>query len=320
MRNKNNGITLIALIITIIVMLILVAVTISMAVNGGLFGYAGNAAKDTELAKKQELELANVDSGMTTDDLIDKYTEDNLAEIQDYFIGRTFSEVYNSSTNKFNDLDPILDASTSIIPIEVLEGEICGVQYNYHKYLAYIDENTNKFNNVIKLNKKEEFIMEIEASMINGEIQFPEMGFVKYKNCFYRLVESEDTFCEVEYQNLGSVNEIAIVTTDVSEPNYIVIRPTTNQTWIQWANDSQTTDFTWNAMGGDYSLKDTIKSVNGQTDKTITEGSGYHPCYLITMYNYAHEDCFSYNTYLSTDIINPGQIYHVRGLPSQQNN
>ena len=54
MREKNSGITLIALIITIIVMLILVAVTINMAVNGGLFGYAGNAARETELAKQEE--------------------------------------------------------------------------------------------------------------------------------------------------------------------------------------------------------------------------------------------------------------------------
>ena len=50
---NHNGITLIALVITIIVMLILVAVTISMAINGGLFGYAGNAARETELAKQE---------------------------------------------------------------------------------------------------------------------------------------------------------------------------------------------------------------------------------------------------------------------------
>ena len=54
MKNTNKGITLIALVITIIVMLILVAVTINMAVNGGLFGYAGNAARETEEAKEQE--------------------------------------------------------------------------------------------------------------------------------------------------------------------------------------------------------------------------------------------------------------------------
>ena len=50
MLNNKNGITLIALVITIIVMLILVGVTINMAINGGLFSYAGNAAHDTELA------------------------------------------------------------------------------------------------------------------------------------------------------------------------------------------------------------------------------------------------------------------------------
>ena len=56
MRDKK-GITLIALVITIIVMLILVSVTISIAVNGGLFGYASNAVKDTKTAIKDEQKL-----------------------------------------------------------------------------------------------------------------------------------------------------------------------------------------------------------------------------------------------------------------------
>ena len=59
--NTNKGITLIALIITIIVMLILVGVTISMAVNGGLFDYAGKAAKETNDAIKAE---GNLGSGL----------------------------------------------------------------------------------------------------------------------------------------------------------------------------------------------------------------------------------------------------------------
>ena len=45
---QNKGITLIALIITIIVMLILVGVTINVALNGGLFKKAETATKDTE--------------------------------------------------------------------------------------------------------------------------------------------------------------------------------------------------------------------------------------------------------------------------------
>ena len=55
---QNKGITLIALIITIIVMLILVGVTINVALNGGLFQKAEQAKTETQLAAdKEELQL-----------------------------------------------------------------------------------------------------------------------------------------------------------------------------------------------------------------------------------------------------------------------
>ena len=73
MKN-SKGITLIALVITIIVMLILVTVTITMAVNGGLFTYAGRAKGDTQNEINAEQELANLESNMTTEQLIAKYT------------------------------------------------------------------------------------------------------------------------------------------------------------------------------------------------------------------------------------------------------
>ena len=53
MKTKN-GITLIALIITIIVMLILVGVTVTVAINGGLFSSAKEAAKGTEIGREKE--------------------------------------------------------------------------------------------------------------------------------------------------------------------------------------------------------------------------------------------------------------------------
>ena len=56
---SEKGITLIALVITIIVMLILVAVTITMAVNGGLFNYAKNATTQTNNAIANEQRLGN---------------------------------------------------------------------------------------------------------------------------------------------------------------------------------------------------------------------------------------------------------------------
>lgn len=51
---KENAITLIALIITIIVMLILVGVTVAVALNGGLFSTAKNAATRTQVEADRE--------------------------------------------------------------------------------------------------------------------------------------------------------------------------------------------------------------------------------------------------------------------------
>ncbi len=59
---KEKGITLVALIITIIVMLILVGVTISVALNGGLFDKAKNAAALTQKESDKE-ELMSVAFG-----------------------------------------------------------------------------------------------------------------------------------------------------------------------------------------------------------------------------------------------------------------
>ncbi len=55
---NHKGITLIALIITIIVMLILVGVTVSIAINGGLFSAAKDAASRTQIAKEKEQIMA----------------------------------------------------------------------------------------------------------------------------------------------------------------------------------------------------------------------------------------------------------------------
>ena len=70
----NRGITLIALVITIIVMLILVGVTISMSVNGGLFEKAGEATGKTKNAIEEEQGLVD-----DVTDLIDYYTKKKAA-------------------------------------------------------------------------------------------------------------------------------------------------------------------------------------------------------------------------------------------------
>ena len=72
MKNER-GITLIALVITIIVMLILVTVTIRVATDGNLFTHASNAVKDTKTAIRGENALSEGNVG-------DKTIEEIVAE------------------------------------------------------------------------------------------------------------------------------------------------------------------------------------------------------------------------------------------------
>lgn len=65
-KTRNKGITLIALVITIIVMMILVGVTVTIAINGGLFETAKKAARKTEKAKLNE-EIQTIIAAMNAD-------------------------------------------------------------------------------------------------------------------------------------------------------------------------------------------------------------------------------------------------------------
>jgi flagellar basal body-associated protein FliL len=65
---KQKGITLVALVITIIVMLILASVTISMLVNGGLIDKAKGATSDTKTATENEQNIIK-----EYENLIDEY-------------------------------------------------------------------------------------------------------------------------------------------------------------------------------------------------------------------------------------------------------
>ena len=75
-KENNKGMTIIALVVTIIVMLILVGVTITMALNGGLFTYTKDAADGTKREIMLEGEMANIPEGKDANYLIEKYTKE----------------------------------------------------------------------------------------------------------------------------------------------------------------------------------------------------------------------------------------------------
>jgi len=74
-------------------MLILVAVTITIAVNGGLFDYAGRAARETNTRIEEEQDWANIEDGKNYEYLIDKYAAKELITFsfkQDHFDVKTY--------------------------------------------------------------------------------------------------------------------------------------------------------------------------------------------------------------------------------------
>ena len=88
--NAQSGITLVALVITIIVLGILVGVTVSVGINSGLIGNANQAVTEYEKAQKQEAEgidvvaktaelytMEEVQAGGYTGDSHKKYVETN---------------------------------------------------------------------------------------------------------------------------------------------------------------------------------------------------------------------------------------------------
>lgn len=86
---SQKGITLIALVITIIVMLILVAVTITMAINGGLFDYAGRASQETNNAIQKEQTLGN---GTASVNMNGEDKEADINTLVDHYVNNTAVE------------------------------------------------------------------------------------------------------------------------------------------------------------------------------------------------------------------------------------
>lgn len=80
MMKGQKGITLVALVITIIVMLILVGVSITVAVNGGLFDTARAAATNTNVAAQQEQNLASGKVLYTINGTTYETTAQNIAD------------------------------------------------------------------------------------------------------------------------------------------------------------------------------------------------------------------------------------------------
>ena len=151
-KSKNrNGITLIALVITIIVMLVLVTVSINLATNGGLFGYAGDAAKQTKEAQDDEKDWLAVDSNLSTDVLIAKYTtnkKEDLRLLKNYFEGKLLSELEQEP-------DPLL-----------LDGNLL----EHESFDSFINSKVESYSHMVASVRDDAVAMVLAMDMANDEI------------------------------------------------------------------------------------------------------------------------------------------------------
>jgi len=97
--HKEKGITLVALIITIIVMLILVGVSVQVVINSDLIGKAQDAANRTEIAYEEEGSTGEITVGDKTYVSVDEYLAGNY--IMPEGAGEKFTETdeYFDGTN-----------------------------------------------------------------------------------------------------------------------------------------------------------------------------------------------------------------------------
>lgn len=103
---KNKGITLIALIITIIVMLILVAVSVNILTKSNLIGNAEKATNAYKTATEEEINGGKIKIGDTEYDSIDDYVNRNNLQLK-YKAGNGKIRVYlkNSAYDYINEVD-----------------------------------------------------------------------------------------------------------------------------------------------------------------------------------------------------------------------
>ena len=98
---KNRGITLIALIITIIVMLILVAVSVNILIKSNLIGTAEKAANKYKTASEEEANGGKITIDGKVYESIDDYLEGKKEKpkVGDYISNYEPTPVYNNDTN-----------------------------------------------------------------------------------------------------------------------------------------------------------------------------------------------------------------------------
>ena len=208
LTSDHRGITLIALIITIIVMIILVGVTVTVALNGGLFGTTQKAAYQTEVRTVQEqLEAEKVTKIAENDGNI---PSDFGITISNLAISDELKEKYGTKLIVSKDGTLYYDPAVVIdeeernwleeIGIEAYTGEEIGV---FEKYVLGDTPGTKNLQTIMNSNgtfiDEEETIADASTAVVflmAGASEDETKGYIyaKYENVAYKIICDTNTY------------------------------------------------------------------------------------------------------------------------------
>ena len=293
----QNGITLIALVITIIVMLILVGVTISMAVHGGLFDYAGRAVSETNNALKAEQQLIN--------DIIDEYIKPNVSGTGDSL--PTYANA-NKENGYLTEKATYTDTNqeTAVIPAGykvVNEGETIA------NGIVITDSNGNEF---VWIPVEKAIVTEAEIAKIkedntdittdlaavqsmvdNGTYPMAVQVGTDYKGILYKF-SGTDTLTATVYNwtSKSSYREPANLTGSKTWSSETTVNGTTVAAGTSYVYDSQDM-FTLYGVG---TYTDTLyqESYNKMVESVAQNGGFYVGRYEISLYTDAEDSTIQY--------------------------
>ena len=191
---KQRGITLIALIITIIVLLILSGITISIAISGGLISKAKNSAKTHEMAqlkeratiKEQEIMVSNINYNWKTilegvQTAFENSTRmGNIITIENEKYDIRINEDYSVEIAKHGELENTYIPRDAVLEW-IITSDYTGIHMLENNTYEYITETYTKEEkwNIIK----EE--LENEASLYNSIDEYTEKPLIDNTNTYY---------------------------------------------------------------------------------------------------------------------------------------
>ena len=204
---SKKGITLVSLVITIIVMLILVAVTITMAINGGLFDYAQKAVDDMENVMAREDEVIS-----ELEEYINSNQENVKSEHNSIYIWRElpfFASNVNKTIQCLNYLE-VTDLYYSI-GVDELDSEDANriIKLNKNGFNVYLlTGKSSYYNNADKL---KEYIDAIYNYNLNCNYDEKITGVVFDIECYFEEEYKQDeiTGFEVFADSIATVYNYA---------------------------------------------------------------------------------------------------------------